>query len=87
MEEVKVYRSEYESFVKSAIWHEITTTLKETREGLLSDIAELDPFSEATNLARQQGRLKMLEFVLALPEDILREIEENTGGDNGGKDE
>lgn len=72
-----MYRSEYDSFVTSPIWHEIVITLKETREGLLSDIAELDPFAEATQLARQQGRLKMLEFVLALPDDILREIEEN----------
>lgn len=72
-----MYKSEYDSFISSPIWHEVVSTLKETKEGLLSDIAELDPFAEATNLARQQGRLKMLEFVLALPEDILREINEN----------
>lgn len=79
-----MYRSEYDSFVTSPIWHEIVTTLKETREGLLSDIAELDPFAEATQLARQQGRLKMLEFVLALPDDILREINENLEKKDGG---
>ncbi|OQB06124.1 MAG: hypothetical protein BWY21_01953 [Parcubacteria group bacterium ADurb.Bin216] len=75
--EVRMYRSEYDSFVTSPIWHEIVDTLKETKEGLLNDVAELDPFADATKLARQQGRLKMLEFVLALPDDILREIEEN----------
>lgn len=79
-----MYRSEYDSFVTSPIWHEIVSTLKETREGLLSDIAELDPFAEATQLARQQGRLKMLEFVLALPDDILREINENLEKKDGG---
>lgn len=79
-----MYRSEYDSFVTSPIWHEIVITLKETREGLLSDIAELDPFAEATQLARQQGRLKMLEFVLALPDDILREINENLEKKDGG---
>lgn len=79
-----MYRSEYDSFVTSPIWHEIVSTLKETRDGLLSDIAELDPFAEATQLARQQGRLKMLEFVLALPDDILREINENLEKKDGG---
>lgn len=79
-----MYRSEYDSFVTSPIWHEIVITLKDTREGLLSDIAELDPFAEATQLARQQGRLKMLEFVLALPDDILREINENLEKKDGG---
>lgn len=79
-----MYRSEYDSFVTSPIWHEIVITLKETREGLLSDIAELDPFAEATQLARQQGRLKMLEFVLAIPDDILREINENLEKKDGG---
>jgi hypothetical protein len=82
--EVRMYRSEYDSFVTSPIWHEIVSTLKETRDGLLSDIAELDPFAEATQLARQQGRLKMLEFVLALPDDILREINENLEKKDGG---
>ena len=79
-----MYRSEYDSFVTSPIWHEVVSTLKETREGLISDIAELDPFAEATQLARQQGRLKMLEFVLALPDDILREINENLEKKDGG---
>lgn len=72
-----MYKSEYDSFITSPIWHEIVDTLKETRDGLLNDIIEIDPFADATRLARQQGRLKMLEFVLALPDDILREINEN----------
>ncbi len=72
-----MYKSEYDSFISSPIWAEIVVTLKETRDGLLSDIMELDPIAEATQLARQQGRLKMLDFVLELPEDILREINEN----------
>ena len=71
-----MYKSDYEAFVSNPIWHEILDTLKDTKEGLIEDMKELDPFAEATNLARQQGRLKMLEFVLLLPEDILREINE-----------
>lgn len=74
-----MYKSDYDAFVSSPIWHEIVATLKDTREGLIEDIKELDPFAEATNLARQQGRLKMLEFFLnELIEDILREINENS---------
>ena len=72
-----MYKSDYDAFISNPIWKEIVTTLRETKEGLIEDLKEMDPFADATNLARQQGRLKMLEFVLALPDDILREIEEN----------
>ncbi len=72
-----MYKSDYEAFISNPIWKEIVTTLKETREGLIEDLKEMDPFADATNLARQQGRLKMLEFVLTeMVEDILREINE-----------
>ena len=71
-----MYKSEYDAFISSPIWKEMAITLKETITGLLSDLAELDPKEETTALARQQGRLKMLEFLLLMPEDILREINE-----------
>jgi hypothetical protein len=72
-----MYKSEYEAFISSPIWKEILATLKETEAGLLEDLKELDPNVEATSIARQQGRIKMLNFVISMPEDILREIEEN----------
>jgi hypothetical protein len=81
-----MYKSEYDSFISSPIWHEIVETLKEVKAGLLEDLQSLDPFAQTTELARQQGRLKMLEFMLLMPEDILREInsklEEKTEDNN-----
>lgn len=71
-----MYKSDYEAFISSPIWKEIVETLKETKLGLLEDLASLDPFSQTTDIARKQGRLKMLEFLLLMPEDILREINE-----------
>jgi hypothetical protein len=71
-----VYKSDYDAFISSPIWKEIVDTLKETIVGLTSDISDLDPKEEMTALARQQGRKKMAEFVLEMPEDILREINE-----------
>ena len=83
-----MYLSEYQSFVTNPVWVEIRKTLEEVRFGLLDDLKELDPVCEASNIARQQGRLKMLEFVLVLPEDILREINEKLEETTeGGKDE
>jgi hypothetical protein len=71
-----MYKSDYDQFVTSPIWHEVKATLDEVKVGLLADLSDLDPKEEMTSIARQQGRLKMVEFVLALPEDILREINE-----------
>ncbi len=73
-----MYRSDYESFISSPMWKEIVLTLKETIKGLNDDLVEMLPFGEnAIALARQQGRIKMAEFVLMLPEDILRDVEED----------
>ena len=71
-----MYKSDYEALISNPVWKEIVNTLNETKVGLQSDINDLDPIIEPTALARQQGRLKMAEFVLLLPEDILREINE-----------
>jgi predicted glycoside hydrolase/deacetylase ChbG (UPF0249 family) len=57
------------------MWHEIKSTLKEVIVGLHEDIANLDPNTEATELARKQGRLAMAVWMLAQPEAILEEIE------------
>lgn len=73
--EVVVYKSDYEALVSNPIWKEIVATLEEVMEGLISDLSELDPKEEMTNLARQQGRKAMVEFVLGLPSRILEEIE------------
>jgi hypothetical protein len=71
-----MYFSDYESFVKSPVWKEIVETLTEVKEGIYEDFKKFDPNGEATNIARHQGRLLMIDFILALPYDIKREIEE-----------
>ena len=82
-----MYRSDYDNFVKNPVWQEIVKVLEETKKGRRDDLRDIDPITDGGILARQQGRLKMLEFVLEeLLEDILREINEEPG-ENGGKDE
>lgn len=71
-----MYKSDYEAFVSNPVWKEIVTTIKETMVGLYEDLRSLDPHMEPTALAKQQGRLAMAEFMLELPDDILREINE-----------
>lgn len=71
-----MYKSDYDSLVSNPVQKEIVTTIQEVILGLYKDIRDLDPHIEPTALARQQGRLAMAEFVLSLPEDILREINE-----------
>ena len=72
-----MHRSDLDSLLRNPVWHEVVATLKETMASIVAkDFANLSPFGEgAVDLARQQGRYKMAEFVLMLPEDILREIE------------
>lgn len=82
-----MYKSEFDAFIESPIWKEVVSTLKETMLGLYQDIRDLDPHMEPTALARQQGRLAMAEFVLSIPEDILREINEKLEEKTEGKDE
>lgn len=74
-----MYRSDLEALQQNACWREIVQVLKETEKGLLEDIAEILPFEEGVvKLAQQQGRLKMLKFVLyELPADFEEEIKMN----------
>jgi hypothetical protein len=79
-----MYKSDYEALVSNPVWKEIVGTLEEIMKGLATyDLVNLDPQEEGTKLARQQGRYKMAEFVIAQPEAILLEIEE----DNNAKEE
>jgi hypothetical protein len=79
-----MYKSDYEQMISNPVWKEIVTTLQEVMRGLQDDVMSLDPLENSSEMAQKQGRYKMAEFVLALPEDILREIEE-TIADTGEK--
>ena len=70
-----MYKSAVEDLQKNQAWQEIVNTLNEVKVGIIFDLQDIDPVDNACTIARQQGRLKMLEFVLSIPEDILREIE------------
>jgi hypothetical protein len=79
-----MYKSDYEQLINNDVWKEIVATLQEVMQGIKSDdLVNLDPQEEGTKLARQQGRYKMAEFVIAQPEAILLEIEE----ENNAKEE
>lgn len=78
-----MYRSDLEALKQNACWQEIVSVLKETEKGLLEDTSELLPFGKsAIKLAQQQGRLKMLKFVLyELLADFEEEIKINERGE------
>lgn len=85
-----MYHSDYEAFASNPVWKEILSTVKEVKEGIIEDLKKLDPFNQATELARHQGRILMIDFLLALPGDIKREIELNLreqSKERGGTDE
>jgi hypothetical protein len=74
--ENKYYEHDVNNLVENPAWKEVVDTLQETRRGLIDDLCELDPLTEGGKIARQQGRLKMLEFVLALPDSFIEELRE-----------
>ena len=82
-----IYRHDVEELLKNPAWLEIKQTIEETMVGLRDDMLELDPHKQPTELARQQGRYKMAEFLLMLPQDILLEIEQGEEEDKNAKKE
>jgi hypothetical protein len=74
--EDSMYKSEYEVFINNSIWKEVVSTLEEVSRSLVEDLKNIDPVLNAGLMAKQQGRLLMAEFILSIPADILREIEE-----------
>ena len=71
-----MYKSDYEVLINNTVWKEIVSTLEEVSRSLVEDLKNIDPVASAGLMARQQGRLLMAEFILSIPADILREIEE-----------
>lgn len=69
-------KADYEAFERNPIWKEISSTLEEVIVGIVDDLSNMDPVTQAGALAKKQGRKLMAEFVLSLPKDILVEIEE-----------
>jgi hypothetical protein len=72
-----MYKSDYDSFVSNPIWREIEETSKEVKRGLVEDLINMDPIAEASEMSKKQGRLKMLDWLMAQPLAILEEVEAN----------
>ena len=70
-----MYLSDVDALLSNPVWKEIIETIKETKQGLIDDLKDLDPVKEPTLLARQQGRMRAFDFRMSLPEDFRQEIE------------
>ena len=70
-----MYLSDVDALLSNPVWKEIIETIKETKQGLIDDLKDLDPVKEPTLLARQQGRMRAFDFIMRLPEDFRQEIE------------
>jgi hypothetical protein len=70
-----MYLSDVDALLSNPVWKEIIETIKETKQGLIDDLKDLDPVKEPTLLARQQGRMMAFDFIMSLPEDFRQEIE------------
>lgn len=64
-----------DSLENNAAWKEIKQTLEETRIGLYDDLLNT-PADSVAYIGEIQGRIKILDFVLALPADMRMEIEQ-----------
>ena len=70
-----MHKMAVEDFKRSEVWQDIVQVLGDVKVGLIEDLKDLDPFEQPGKLAQKQGRLAMIEFVLAQPDAIMAEIE------------
>jgi hypothetical protein len=78
-----IHKSEYDSFISNPAWKEIVETISGSMQLIDNDLRTIDPLTDGTALARQQGRYAMASEILRMPEGILEEIE--TIADKGEK--
>lgn len=69
-----MHKHDVDNLLANPAWQEIADILTETRRGLVEDLCELDPVGEGGKIARQQGRLKMVDFMLSLPDSFIEEM-------------
>jgi len=73
-----MYESDFENLKANPVWKEVEATLVELKAQLVQDITEADPLEQASFILRQQGRLRMVEFIFELLQDILLEIKQKS---------
>lgn len=84
---MQIYRSDIEKFKKNSVWR----AMKEELEGSITNmkvmLMTLDPFAQATELSRTQGRMEAVSAFLEMPDDLYADAIEEKEKKEEGTDE
>ena len=69
----EIYKSDVLKFKEGVVWRSMREELQMAADGLLGTLRNLDPNTEATEIARSQGRLEAVENFLMMPDDLYTE--------------
>lgn len=68
-------RHEVEDFVNSRMWKYIVATVVDRTSGLMEDNNKLDPFTQPSQICRNQGMIAGFGEVIDLPAVMAEQIE------------
>lgn len=68
-------KSDIENFVQNRVWKRLVQALIDRTNDKMEDNNIVDPFKEPTRIARNQGVVDGLSFVLDFPAILLEQIE------------
>ena len=75
-----MHHSDVDDLEKNEAWKDIVEVLNEVKSGLQNeDFQVLDPVKEAGAIARIQGKIDMINFVIAQPKAQRVEIDAELG--------
>lgn len=85
---MKIYKSDISKFKESTVWKALRDELEGSIDNMRVMLMSLDPFAQATELARTQGRLEAVTAFLAMPDDLYADaVEERDKKEEEEKDE
>lgn len=73
--EIQVTASEVERFMQGSVWRAIVQAIATRSMDLTEENNEIDPVKEPTKIARNQGMVSALGFVVDLPQVLMETAE------------
>lgn len=66
----EIYKSDVLKFKDGVVWRSMREEMGMALDGLLGTLKNLDPVTQATEMARTQGRIEAVESFLSMPDDL-----------------
>lgn len=74
-EEITINKSDLESFVQNRVWKVLVQAIVDRTNDKMGENITIDPFKDPTTIARNQGYIDALSFVIDYPAVLMEQIE------------